>query len=346
MPLTVQTWLVWGAAASLPFLLGRNPFPMLVAALAVMAVNWSYRPVHQQLVGWALLIRAAILFSAIAIVFNVLTVRTGAQVLFRIPDGWPLLAGPVTWNAVVYGALAAIGVLGLVLVWATVGGGVQWASLVRLLPDAFVGLAVAGSTAINLVPQTAAAVTEIREASAARGAAPTGVRGVAMVLTPVITVGLDRSMRLAEVLEARGFGSRRSDVSPRPPLHDLAWTALLGGVTIAAYGVIAAVNWAALGGLAAALLGGFWLARQRPADRIRRTHYRREPLVRDDWIVIGSALAVAVACVLARRLDPRIFTYEPYPDITLPIALLWPLVALLGLFTPVLFAPAGEADHD
>jgi energy-coupling factor transport system permease protein len=345
-PLTMQAWAVWGAAASMPFLLGRNPFPMLVAVLAVIAVRWSHPPLNQHAFGWRILIRAAVLVSLIAIIFNVLTVRTGEQVIVRIPDGWPLIAGPVTWNAVVYGVLAAIGVLGLVLVWATVGGVVQWASLARLLPDPFIGIAVAGSTAINLVPQTAAALTDIREATAARGYAPTGVRGVATVLTPMINVGLDRSMRLAEVLEARGFGSRRQETAKPPAFHDLAWTAMLGGVFIAGYGLIAAITWAAIGGMAAALVGGLMIARQRTPNAVRRTQYRQEPLRRADWIVIGTSIAVAALCIFARELDQRIFVYEPYPDIDVPNATLWPLLALFGLFVPLLFAPAKAASDD
>ena len=94
------------------------------------------------------------------------------------------------------------------MVWATVGSHVHWASLARLMPDPFVGFAVAGSAAINLVPQTAAALTDIREATAARGYAPPGVRSVASVLTPMINVGLDRSMRLGR--GAGGAWVRRS----------------------------------------------------------------------------------------------------------------------------------------
>jgi energy-coupling factor transport system permease protein len=344
--LTVQAWLAWGVAASLPFLLGRNPFPMLIGICAVRAVRVSFRPASAPGVGWPIVIRAAVLFAVIAVLFNVLTVRTGEQVIVTIPRNWPLIAGPVTWNAVVYGLLAAAGVLGLVMVWATVGSHVQWNSLARLLPDPFVGFAVAGSAAINLVPQTAAALTDIREASAARGYAPSGVRGVAAILTPMITVGLDRSMRLAEVLEARGFGGRRSQAPRGLPGFELGWTLLLGGGFIGGYGLIAAIAWAAIGGIAAAGVGTVILARVRRPDAIHRTRYRHEPLAREDWVVIGLSAAVSIACIVARSLEPRAFAYEPYPEIRMPVAVLWPLVALLGLFAPALAAPAGETTDD
>ena len=344
--LALQAWLAWGIAASMPFLLGRNPFPMLVGMCAVLAVRVSCRPASGHGVGWPIVIRAAAIFAVIAVLFNVLTVRTGEQVIVAIPEDWPLIAGPVTWNAVVYGLLAAVGVLGLVMVWATVGSHLHWSSLARLLPDPFVGFAVAGSAAINLVPQTAAALTDIREASAARGYAPSGIRSVAAVLTPMINVGLDRSMRLAEVLEARGFGGRRSTERPAALGFELGWSLLLGGGFIGGYGLIAAIGWATVGGIAAAALGTAIIARSRRPDAIRRTRFRQESLGREDWIVIAAAVAVAITCVVARSIEPRTFTYEPYPHIQMPAAVLWPLIGLLGLFVPALVMPSGEAADD
>jgi energy-coupling factor transport system permease protein len=345
-PLTLQAWLAWGVAASMPFLLGRNPFPMLVGMFALVAVRAGFPAASAHALGWRVVVRAAALFSAIAILFNVLTVRTGEQVIFTIPESSPLIGGPVTWNAVVYGVLAAAGVLGLVMVWATVGSHVQWASLARLLPDPFVGFAVAGSAAINLVPQTAAALTDIREASAARGYAPPGIRGVGAVLTPMINVGLDRSMRLAEVLEARGFGGRQPDAHRGTLRFEFGWMMLLGGAFTGGYGLIAAIGWAAIGGIAAALAGAAVVFRARRPDAIHRTRYRRESLGRADWIVIGVSVVVALMCAVARGTEPPAFAYEPYPDIRMPVAVLWPLIALLGLFVPALIDPAREADDD
>ena len=344
--LAFQTWVIWGAAASFPLFLGRNPFPMFVAGLAALAVNRAWRTAESHAVGWGTVIRAAAIFSVIAIVFNILTVRAGDLVIVTVPAGFPLIAGHVTWNAVIYGGLAAFGVLGLVTVWATVGSNVQWSSLARLLPDPLVGFAVAGSAAINLVPQTAAALIDIREANAARGYRSSGVRGVATVLTPMINAGLDRSMRLAEVLEARGFGVRRSQSARHSGVDDLAWTALLGGAFVAGYGLIAGITWAAIGGIAATAAGFLALALRRGQNPIRRTRLRQTTWTRSDWIVIGGSAAVGFACLVAREMDSRTFAYEPYPAVRMPIANPWPLLALLGLFAPALIAPAERNAHD
>jgi energy-coupling factor transport system permease protein len=344
--LALQTWVIWGAAASVPFLLGRNPFPMAIALAAAIAVNRACRPAHSHAVGWGVVIRTSLIFSVIAVLFNVLTVRTGDLVLVTIPEGWPLFDGPITWNAIIYGLLAAAGVLGLVTVWATVGSMIQWSALARLLPDPFVGFAVAGSAAINLVPQTAAALTDIREAAAARGYRPAGARGVATVLTPMINVGLDRSMRLAEVLEARGFGGRRAQAGRLPVVREAAWTALLGGIFIAGYGLIAAIDWALLGGMVAASVGAAAFFFVRSPDPIRRTKYRQDSLTRTDWMVMATSTIVAIACVVARNIDAKTFVYEPYPGLDIPSAELWPLLILLGLFAPALIAPSTGPSDD
>ena len=40
--LALTTWVIWGAAASFPLLIGRNPFPLLVA-IAAVATLWCGR---------------------------------------------------------------------------------------------------------------------------------------------------------------------------------------------------------------------------------------------------------------------------------------------------------------
>jgi energy-coupling factor transporter transmembrane protein EcfT len=341
-----QTWVVWGVAASFPFLLGRNPFPMAIALIAVIAVYQATRHRHMHGAGWRLLVRGVALFSAIAVLINVLTARTGDLVIVRVPEAAPLIDGPLTWNAVIYGLLACAGVLGLVLAWATVGSMLHWSSLVRLLPDRFVGFAVAGSSAINLVPQTAAALSDIREAAMARGFAPAGLKSLPVILTPMIDVGVDRSMRLAEVLESRGFGARTREARGSRPLHESAWTLLLSGAFIAAYGFVSAISWAAIAGAVVAMAGGGILALGRTSDAIRRTRYRSHPMRQRDWVVMIASLLVALACFFARERDAASLIYEPYPTVETPAANAWLLLALFGLLAPAIVESGVGAVND
>jgi hypothetical protein len=128
-------------------------------------------------------------------------------------------------------------------------------------------------------------------------------------------------------------------------LYDLGWTLLLGGAFAAGYGLIAAIGWALIGGLMSCVIGGAVLATQRRSGAIRRTRYRQEPLLTADWIVVAVSLSVAIACLVFRQHDPRSFAYEPYPDMTMPVASVWPLLALLGLLVPALVDPGSGADR-
>jgi energy-coupling factor transport system permease protein len=344
--LRLQTWLIWGVAASMPFMLGRNPFPMAIAALAIAAVCVTWRAVGIHHTGWKPLLKLIGLFSAISVLFNVLTVRTGNLVIVTIPDSAPLLDGELTWNAVIYGLLAAFGIFGIVATWATVGMAARWSSLVRLLPDAFIGLAAAGSSAINLVPETLAGLADIREAAAARGFAPRGVRSAGTILTPMINVGLDRSMRLAEVLEARGFGSRAPGHGVTSTLRNPAWIAVLTGSFMTGYGLIAGITWSAVVGAASLVIAIAVLSALTSGPQVRRTRYRHEVMSIADWAVIGVSSAVIVFSAIARQVDPAAFVYEPYPTLTYPASNLWLLATLFGLVLPAVFAPAPGLAND
>ncbi len=337
--LAIQSWLTWGVAATLPFLVGRNPYLLAVTLAMIGTVSAMCHGPGSHSVGWRLIARTMVVIAAFAILFNVLTARTGNQVIVDVPDSFWILSGPITWNAVVYGVLAAVAVFGMVLVWATVGSVINWASLTRIMPERLTGIAVAGSTAINLVPQTVHAISEIREATAARGFTPTGARGAATLITPVINGGLDRSMRMAEVLEARGFGSRTGRQTAIPATVMLAWNLLLAGGFAAVYGFVAGITWASWGGLAAFAIGVIVIRRNRDVHAMKRTHYREEKLEGRDWLVILVSMASMLGIVIANAIRPDAFRYEPYPDIVAPVAVLWPLLPVLLLIVPALVAP-------
>jgi energy-coupling factor transport system permease protein len=330
----------------MPFLLGRNPFPMAISAAAIAAVSVSWRWSGIRRAGWNAVVKLIVVLSLASILFNVLTVRTGDLVILSVPQSAPLLDGDLTWNAIIYGLLAAFSMVGIVAAWGTVGMVARWSSLVRLLPDAFIGLAAAGSSAINLVPETVAGLADIREAAAARGFAPRGVRGVGTILNPMVNVGLDRSMRLAEVLEARGFGSRASRPGASSSPCTAAWTAALSGTFMVGYGLIAGIAWAAIAGAGAMVIGVVILTARRSDNQVRRTRYRRENLTAADWVVIGVSIAIIGVCALVRQVDSATFVYEPYPTLTYPASNLWLMATLFALFVPAAFASAPGGAND
>jgi energy-coupling factor transport system permease protein len=334
-----RAWLLWAAAAAIPPLLGRNPWPIVATLLAVISV-WAVWGSGAAGRRWRPLLRLAFVFGVVSIIFNVLTVRAGDVVLGHLPDSWPLIGGAVTLNALVYGLLGALAIFTLVAVSATLGVVLDWTLAIRLLPDRMAPLAVAGSVAWSYLPQTTLALGEIRDAQLARGFRPRGVRDVLPLLMPLLGGGLERAMMTAEALEARAFGAPLSDES-QPGTWRL-YTLLLGLTAIAtgAYVLVLGALPAGLGVLAAGtLLLVASVAHRRSRHDARRTRYREPVWEQPEWAVSIASLAVLAAQVVLLARDPGAFRYEPYPSIDVPAVNL-PLLALLGLLvTPAAVRP-------
>ena len=328
-----RAWVVWGVAAATTPLIGRNPFPVAMVFLAAVAV-WSVsRRPQTAAPGWGLILRLAVVVAVIGVVFNVLTVRAGNLVIVTIPDGVPLLDGDLSWNAAIYGVLSGFGLVTLVLVGSAVGGALNWATVVRLLPERFLGMAVAGSIAFNLIPQTAVAFQEIREAQRARGHRVRSARDLVPLIVPLLNGGIDRAMALAEVLESRGFGAIE-----RNGRRGTTW---LGGILLAAtavfaFAVAAGRPWVAVAASAMITVIGVALARRPSVSAGGRTRYREVRLRPADVLVMASSAAAAVITIVSERRMPGAVTYEPYPRLEAPEVSLPVLCGLLLLSAPVL----------
>jgi energy-coupling factor transport system permease protein len=335
-PLDPRAWLLWAVAASLPALLGRNPWPLAATLLSVLGVwfAWSAGVAGAR---WRPLFRLALVLGMVSILFNLLTAHVGDRVIATLPETWPIIGGPLTTNALIYGLLSAVAILILVAVSATLGATLDWSAMMRLLPERMAPVAVAGAVAWAYLPRTTVALAEIREAQMARGYRPRGPRDVPPLVLPLLAGGLERAMMTAEALEARAFGAPLS-AAAGPRWWQIA--ALLGGLVAAvtgafslALGLVPAA--AALILLTALLLAVGFFSRRAPASALRRTRYRDPVWAGPEWIVSGAAVAVLAAQIVLLVVDPGAFRYEPYPTLTAP-AINLPLLAALGL----LLAPA------
>jgi energy-coupling factor transport system permease protein len=335
-PLDPRAWLLWAVAASLPPLLGRNPWPLAATLLAVLGV-WGAWSLGTAGARWRPLLRLAFVFGTVSVLFNLLTAHVGDVVLWRSPEHWPLIGGPLTLNALVYGLLGALAIFTLVTISATLGATLDWSTAIRLMPERMAPLAVAGSIAWTYLPRTTTAFVEIREAQMARGYRPRGLRDAAPLLMPLLAGGLERALMTAEALEARAFGAPLSPQDSAHPWQVVVLTvglvAAISGAFCLALGLTSAA--VALLLLALALLAaGLFTGRSR-ASQMRRTRYREPVWERPEWIVSGASAAVLVAFLAALILDPNAFHYEPYPTFSAPPINL-PLLAALAL----LLAPA------
>jgi len=309
-------WLLWATAGTSAVATTRNP---LYLALVLLCAGGAYRVARTagetdgandgwvaQAAQWALVVRVVVSLLGVSLAFNVLTVHAGDRVFARLPGNVPLvgglIGGPLTANALVYGLLAALATLTLILAFAAVNAAVGYADLLRLLPVPLAGLGVTLTVALGFLPQTLAALTEVREAQAVRGLPPArGLRDLPPLLLPVLALGLERAVTLAEAMAARGFGMppapdtrlpRRTGRTGRTAYHALRWTPL---DTVTAIGAICSA-----GGIIACVLTG-------------------DALVYYPYPTLASPpFAPAVAAALAPLLLPALLT--PYAMAMAPMA--------------------------
>jgi energy-coupling factor transport system permease protein len=97
-------------------------------------------------------------------------------------------------------------------------------------------LAVALAT--RLVPTLERDAAGLVEALRGRGVEVTGVRGRGRMLVPLLAGSLERSLNLAEAMEARGYGRPGATRALRPPWGLAEWGALAGSVLIVAIGAL------------------------------------------------------------------------------------------------------------
>lgn len=318
-----RAWIIWGAAAMLPLILGRNPWVSGEVLLCVLFVRFAWR-VDEETHAASWFLRIAGFMALVSIVFNTLTVHAGDHVIATLPSSWPVIGGNLTWNAVLYGAVSAVTLFGLVLMGFTVAGLIRWVDLFHLLPPRLAPIAVTGSVAWAFVPQTAIAYTNIREAMTMRGHRFQNARDFLPILVPLLASGLERSLTMAEALEARGFGSSLSPSSQTQGKREpsiLSLTLLVAGLMLLAMAAYCFAIAEALMGTAALGAGVLAMAvftRLSPAPARVTTRYRAHSLSRNDWSVIISAAIVGISTVVWSVMSPEAFLFSTYPSITMP----------------------------
>ncbi|HET8521593.1 MAG TPA: energy-coupling factor transporter transmembrane component T [Thermomicrobiales bacterium] len=332
-----RVWLVWGLAASVPALTGRNPFALAAVTIAVIGVRFAWQPAAAGLSSWRWVIRLALIFAAIGIVFNVLTYHGGDTELVRIPGDVPLIGGPLTLNALAYGILSGWSLLILVLVGTTIGALIDWPALLRMTPRRLTTFAVAGSVAFAFLPQTANAYRDIREAQAIRGHRLAGPRDFPPIVAPLLTGGLERAITMAEALESRGFGATLPQSSRRQGrfgLITMTVAALLAAVLLFDGRVLLAVAALAFG------MAGIAIPVSRRDDAgTGRTSFRRACWRRADTVVAFGAGVAIIATFVTLALAPHGLRYVPYPSLSLPEINVPLLAALCLVLGPAFAAP-------
>jgi len=224
-------WCAWTVAALAAAFMERNPFVQALLLLVLINVWLPYRG-RRRTSAWKIGLALAIL----PILFSAALSRFGTHILFRLP-AIPIIGGPWTLDAVVFGASTGAALLLTVAVFGVVQTTVHSADLVAILPRPLYRAGTTVALALAFAPKTVASLQSIREARLLRGQR-TGWRSAPQILLPLLLTTLERALQYGDSLAARGFGSRRR--SRYRPLH---WGLVDALVVIASLAAIIAIAW-------------------------------------------------------------------------------------------------------
>jgi energy-coupling factor transport system permease protein len=213
-----------------------NPVYRVLVLLCALNVLIALRRPDVSLRG---LLIALLVAAAIAIATTTLASHTGNHAFLVLPYGIPVIGGPLTIEAALFGLSTGIGIAAAVLAAAPLSLVLEPHALVDALPAALARTGAAIGTALNLIPGIARSATEIRDAQRMRGWRSRRVREWPDLAVPVVLTALEGSITLAEAMEARGYGS-----GTRTHYTEEVWHR--GDVVVAVFALVAAVVFVAL----------------------------------------------------------------------------------------------------
>ncbi len=283
---------------------------------------------------------------------NALTVHSGRLVLFTLPATWPVIGGPITGEAVLFGLSTSISLTVILLIFATLNVALDQSTLLRLAPPFLVEAGVIVAIAVGFIPQMVRSFHEIREAQTLRGhrfdgGRLDGLRQLGPLFVALLTTGLERSITLAESMESRGFGGNGGEIlSGRKIWGQTAVLGSMGGLAVGLFLAQYRPAWA-LGAWTLIALSVVGLAtilwRQGRQDAQRSIYNRQIWRQRDSWLAATAVLVLGLT-VLGRLWQPELLVYYPYslgspwPDFNLAVG-----ASLLLISVPVWLLPGRTA---
>jgi len=205
-----RAWLVWMMAALAVAMLATNPLYLVIVLLCAALVRASFGA-GDSLPAW----RFGLTVVAFSTFYNTLLTHLGDTVLFTLPRALPLVGGPITLEAIAFGASRGLALWALFAVFAVFNDVLSPYELVRLTPRFLREAGLVISITLAFVPQTVRSFRQVREAQAIRGHQLRGVRDLAALLVPLLADSLEKAVQLAEAMEARGYGQTSQTLALR-----------------------------------------------------------------------------------------------------------------------------------
>ncbi|MBI5947834.1 MAG: hypothetical protein HY875_06840 [Chloroflexi bacterium] len=314
-------WLAWVTLVMVVSLTATNPLYLVVVLLAVVLVGVLAPRTSTAVAGVRTLAMAGTALFLMSLAVAVLNGGYGEHVLFAMPGpdfpGWMgglRLGGPVAAESLVAAGVRGLSISCVLLAFGVFNGAVSPYRVLRTAPAALFHAGLIVTVGLTLLPSSIEDIRRIREMQALRGGA-TGVRNLPGLVVPAVIGGLERSMKLAEAMEARGYASaarppapaRLAALSSAPLLLPSGW----------AWFYYDSARWLAVAGAVAAAGALLWWATA-AAKTSHVTRFRREPLTPIDRAAIGGSLALAAAAFALRSLGAAGLAYNPFAGLAWP----------------------------
>ena len=334
----IGSWSLWLLASMLASLGTRNPFYLVLVIVIALLVgrtinrlpttNYRLPPtpsdtqyaVRSTQSGLSGLWRIVVIVTLTVAVLKGLSYHIGETVLFTLPDWLPVVGGRITLEGMVAAGLDALALLTVLAVFAAFSAGADYYALLRSVPSAMHGAGLVTSIAITFVPQTIRRWTEIREAQSLRGHRVRRIADLLPLIIPLLAGGMERSMNLAEAMEARGFSRVTARARAIPPLLIQLGLAgglgllLTGGTMFAFLPDAPLLGWLLVSmGLSFVGITLWGMSRGTQRTRYRRSVWRAHdtPLA----LMSGGVLAILI---IFKLVAPSLLAYTPFLRISMP----------------------------
>ncbi len=302
-------WWGWAIGIAIAVNGTTNPLLLTMMALAMIIVVLLRRTES----AWARSVRAYLALAAFVIAMRVffqivVGAPTGTTVLITLPEiplpAWAAgirLGGPVTAEALIATVYEALRLAVLLLAIGAANALANPRQALRSVPAALYEASVAVVVALSVAPQLIESGQRVRRARRLRGDTARGLAALGPIALSILGDAIDRSLSLAEGMEARGFAR----TAGRPVAGTLS--VMLVSVLASTMGGFLLLStdyrWTA----AALLVGGVigvGVGLRRAGARLAVTRYRPDPWRLTEWLVLSSGVLIAFIVLGIAGLDP------------------------------------------
>jgi len=297
------TWLAWALAAVVIVQLASSPLYVTLVLAASALVAGAHR--ISSTGAFRLLVGAGIVMALIRVALTALTTHAVGTVLFTLPEatlprllGGFTVGGTIEKEVVLQSLAEGYAIVALLGVFGAFNSVVSHHELLGSAPRAFHEAGLVVTIAAAFVPSTVTSWQGAREADRARTGGIVRRRGrLVRTVVPVLETGMERSLRLADSMDSRGFARH----PPGPADTASAWGALLALMSLAGSFVALVGRRSTLAAVLATTGAVLLVASVVLASRASpRRRYRPRALTGEDLLIMAtSALALTLVAIAA-----------------------------------------------